>query len=188
MTLYARTIVGAGLALLLSAGASLLAHAQDVPLECKLMCPVNYGRCPDLNECLAEEKLCQLRCMETLNLPSQADVFTPPAGGYGADALSADGVMLGHGKNWDTKAGAESGAVRSCEKGGHPGCRVIASYRNRCLAVAWSKSGNMTPNGSWFVATAQVNAAAKSDAMKACAAAGFEDCFLRSFSCSGQAG
>jgi hypothetical protein len=140
MTRYARTLIGAGLTLLLSAGASVLARAQDVPLECKLMCPVNYGRCPDLNECLAEESLCHLRCMETINLPSQADLFTTPAGGYGADALSADGVMLGHGKNWDTKAGAESGAIQSCEKGGHAGCRV-----SRAIATAVSRLRGANP-------------------------------------------
>jgi hypothetical protein len=45
----------------------------------------------------------------------------------------------------------------------------------------------MTPNGSWFVAGAQVASAAKTDALKACSAASFDDRYLRSFSCSGRA-
>ena len=110
------------------------------------------------------------------------------AGGYGADALWVDGAMLGHAKNWDTRAGAESGAVQSCQKGGHAGCKAIYSDRNRCVALAWSKAGRMTPQGSWFVAGAQVGSAAKADALSACTQAGFKDCFVRSFSCSGQHG
>jgi hypothetical protein len=179
------TVLCASVVLWTGAGlwASVVAQA---PLSCEMQCNPNFAACTNVTECQGQQRLCIDTCNARLGLPPIGSAG-PPAGGYGADALSADGEMLGHAKNWDTRAGAEAGAVKSCEKGGHPGCRPIYSYRNRCVALAWSKSGNMTPKGSWFMASAQVNAAAKSDALKACSASGLRDCFLRSFSCSGQA-
>ena len=160
--------------------------AAQTAVACHLSCARNYGTCTNVTLCQGAERSCIDSCMMSLGLP-QDGAAKQPAGGYGADALSADGKMLGHAKNWDTRAGAESGAVQSCQKGGHPGCQAIYSYRNRCVALAWSKAGRMTLQGSWFVAGAQVGSAAKSDALSACAKAGFKDCFVRSFSCSGRA-
>jgi hypothetical protein len=57
-------------------------------------------------------------------------------------------------------------------------------HRHQCVALAWSRTGKMTANGSWYVAGAS---AAKNDALKPCSAAGFKDCYVRSFSCSGRA-
>lgn len=158
---------------------------MDIPLQCYNRCYVNYGRCANVTQCQGAQEQCLNSCALEANLPPSGPA-KPPPGGYGADALSSDGVMLGHAKNWDTPEGAKSGAVKSCAKGGHPGCRALYVYRHQCAALAWSRSGQMTPNGSWFVAGAQVGSAAKSDALASCAAAGFKDCYVRSFSCSGR--
>ena len=161
--------------------------AAQTAFACHMRCTIpNYGACADVTQCQNAQRACIDGCMMSLGLP-QGGSAKQPAGGYGADAPSADGEMLGHAKNWDTRAGAESGAVQSCQQGGHPGCKAIYSYRNRCVALAWSKAGRMTLQGSWFVAGAQVGSAAKADALSACAKAGFKDCFVRSFSCSGRA-
>jgi len=84
--------------------------------------------------------------------------------------LSATGRCW-HAKNWDTRAGAESGAVQSCQQGGHPGCQAIYSYRNRLRALAGEGRAD-DPAGLVFVAGAQVGSAAKADALSACAKAG----------------
>ena len=162
------------------------AASQQIPMQCFNQCSVDYGRCSNVTQCQGAQNQCLDICAQRANLPPLGPA-KPPPGGYGADALSSDGEILGHAKNWDTAEGAQSGAVKSCAKGGHAGCRAIYHYRNQCVALAWSKSGQKTPRGSWFVAGAQVPSAAKSDAMNTCSAAGFEDCYLRSFSCSGRA-
>ena len=157
----------------------------QIPMDCYNRCSVNYGQCADVLQCQNAQNKCLYTCALEANLPPSGPA-KPPPGGYGADALSSDGIMLGHAKNWDTPEGARAGAVKSCAKGGHEGCRPLYHYRHQCVALAWSRLGKMTPNGSWFVAGAQVAAAAKNDALKACAAGGFNDCYLRSFSCSGR--
>lgn len=161
------------------------ADAQ-IPMECYSRCYVNYGRCANVLQCEGVQNQCLNTCALEAGLPPRGPA-KPPPGGYGADALSSDGMMLGHAKNWDTPEGARLGAIKSCAKGGHEGCQALYHYRHQCVALAWSRSGKMTPNGSWFVAGSQVASAAKNDAMKACSAAGFKDCYLRSFSCSGRA-
>ena len=187
MSVAGRTLQFGLVALVAGVALASTAAAQRDASACYRQCAIkDYGRCADVTACQGAERTCIDSCMLSLGLP-QDGAAKQPAGGYGADALSADGEMLGHAKNWDTRAGAESGAVQSCQKGGHPGCKTIYSYRNRCVALAWSKAGRMTPQGSWFVAGAQVGSAAKSDALSACAKAGFKDCFVRSFSCSGRA-
>ena len=160
--------------------------AAQIPMQCYNRCYVDYGRCAHVTQCQGAQEQCLNNCALEAGLPPRGPA-KPPPGGYGADALSSDGMILGHAKNWDTAEGARSGAVKSCAKGGHEGCRALYHYRHQCVALAWSRSGKMTPNGSWFVAGAQVPAAAKSDALAACSAAGFKDCYLRSFSCSGRA-
>lgn len=161
------------------------AAQMEIPLQCYNRCYVNYGRCENVLQCQDFQNFCLNTCAHEAGLPPRGPA-KPPPGGYGADALSSDGVMLGHAKNWDTAEGARAGAVKSCAKGGHTGCRTLYVYRHQCAALAWSRSGRMTPSGSWFVAGAQVGSAAKSDALAACAAAGFKDCYVRSFSCSGR--
>jgi hypothetical protein len=160
--------------------------AAQIPMQCYNQCYVNYGRCPNVTQCQGAQEQCLSSCALEAGLPPRGPA-KPPPGGYGADALSSDGTILGHAKNWDTAEGARSGAVKSCAKSGHEGCRALYHYRHQCVALAWSRSGRMTSNGSCFVAGAQVASAAKSDALAACSAAGFKDCYLRSFSCSGRA-
>ena len=160
--------------------------AAQIPMECYNRCYVDYGRCQTITQCQGAQNQCLNSCALEASLPPRGPA-KPRTRRLRCRCVVKRRDVLGHAKNWDTAEGARSGAVKSCAKGGHEGCRAIYHYRHQCVALAWSKSGRMTPNGSWFVAGAQVASASKSDALAACSAGGFKDCYVRSFSCSGRA-
>ena len=109
--------------------------AAQIPMQCYNRCYVNYGRCADVLKCEGAQNRCLEHCALEAGLPPRGPA-KPPPGGYGADALSSDGMFLGHAKNWDNAEDARSGAVKSCAKGGHEGCRALYHYRNQCVALA----------------------------------------------------
>jgi hypothetical protein len=79
--------------------------AAQIPMECYNRCNVDYGRCANVTQCQGSQNMCLNTCALEANLPPSGPA-KPPPGGYGADALSSDGIMLGHAKNWDTAEGA----------------------------------------------------------------------------------
>lgn len=102
-------------------------------------------------------------------------------GGYGAIAISdSDEGALRWGKahGYESRARAESAAMRACTVGGLPGCRVRLWFSNACAALV------TTVDGHWWTYWRDSLAAARRAALAECERDGKGRCTLKEAFCS----
>ena len=99
------------------------------------------------------------------------DVYVPSR--YGAWALNPKTGISANAINAPSLEVAKKGAIETCEQGGNAPCKVFASIRNGCLAVAQGSKGKMPkayPGGS------KHRYRAEAEALKQCRDAGEPKC------------
>ena len=93
---------------------------------------------------------------------------------YGAWAVNIKTGIAGGALNMDSREAAEK-AIKTCEKGGrHAPCKIGASVRNGCIAVAQGKLGN-----KWKAFTGiKKPGLAEEEALRKCQASGYSQCTI----------
>ena len=99
------------------------------------------------------------------------DVYVPSR--YGAWALNPKTGISANAINAPSLEVAKEGAIKTCEEGGNAPCKVFASVRNGCLAVAQGSKGKM-PKA--YPGSSKHRYRAEADALKQCRDAGEPKC------------
>ena len=102
------------------------------------------------------------------------------AQGWGALAFSEKGTAYAYTRNYETKEGAEQGALAECAKFASD-CKIYETFQDRCLALAGS------PNGTYGWAWGGDAQARAERAMSECKRQGGEDCRMVVQFCTGSA-
>ena len=94
---------------------------------------------------------------------------------YGAWAVNLKTGIAGGALNMDSREAAEKEAIKTCEKGGRNApCKIGASVRNGCIAVAQGKLGN-----KWKAFTGiKKPGLAEEEALRKCKASGYSQCTI----------
>lgn len=94
---------------------------------------------------------------------------------YGAWAVNLKTGIAGGALNMDSREAAEKEAIKVCEKDGRNApCKIGASVRNGCIAVAQGKLGN-----KWKAFTGiKKPGLAEEEALRKCQASGYSQCTI----------
>ena len=94
---------------------------------------------------------------------------------YGAWAVNIKTGIAGGALNKDSRAAAEKEAIKTCEQGGRNApCKIGASVRNGCIAVAQGKLGN-----KWKAFPGiKKPGLAEAEALRKCQASGYSQCTI----------
>ena len=94
---------------------------------------------------------------------------------YGAWAVNLKTGIAGGALNKDSRAAAEEEAIKTCEQGGRNApCKIGASVRNGCIAVAQGKSGK-----KWKAFPGiKKPGLAEAEALRKCQASGYSQCTI----------
>ena len=101
------------------------------------------------------------------------------AGAAGALAIGGCGAY-GQAFDFRTTAAAHNSAMQKCKQSG---CRIVATLRKTCAALAVDVANPCGAHGS---AKASRLGAAQNDALRACYRGGGKDCVIRTFVCDGK--
>jgi len=107
------------------------------------------------------------------NSPKVVNINVPSK--YGAWAVNLKTGIAGGALNMDSREAAEKEAIKTCEKGGRNApCKIGASVRNGCIAVAQGKLGN-----KWKAFTGiKKPGLAEEEALRKCQASGYSQCTI----------
>ena len=94
---------------------------------------------------------------------------------YGAWAVNLKTGIAGGALNMDSREAAEKEAIKVCEKDGRNApCKIGASVRNGCIAIAQGKLGN-----KWKAFTGiKKPGLAEEEALRKCQASGYSQCTI----------
>lgn len=98
------------------------------------------------------------------------------AGALAAGTCGAYGQAFGY----RTIDAAQNSALKQCN---HPGCRIVATLRRSCAALAVDVANPCGPQGS---GQASRLGAAQNNALRQCYQGGGKDCVIRTFVCDGE--
>lgn len=98
------------------------------------------------------------------------------AGALAAGACGAYGQAFGY-RDLDV---AQNNALQQCKD---PGCRIVATLRRSCAAIAVDVSN---PCGAHGAAHAAMLGVAQNDALRKCYQGGGKECVIRTFVCDGK--
>jgi hypothetical protein len=101
------------------------------------------------------------------------------AAAAGALAVGACGAY-GQAFGYSTIDAAQNSALKQCK---HPGCRIVATLRKSCAALAVDVTNPCGPHGSGH---ASKLGAAQNHALRQCYQGGGKDCMIRTFVCDGK--
>ena len=107
------------------------------------------------------------------NSPKVVNINVPSK--YGAWAVNLKTGIAGGALNKDSRAAAEEEAIKTCEQGGRNApCKIGASVRNGCIAVAQGKSGK-----KWKAFPGiKKPGLAEAEALRKCQASGYSQCTI----------
>lgn len=167
-----------GLALVLSPGGAVRADPVSDGIICREECGAS-GSC--MSVCMKDRE--RLSAPETLQ-PMRP---MPPAPTlYSAIALDPTNLAVGSSRGYPARTDAERRAVAICRRAGGsaPGCRVLVSRNNACLALATSREGPGKRN-IWGYAWSDDGWVSRRNALRYCQKDGGARCAVAASVCSG---
>ena len=115
-------------------------------------------------------------CPDGQRLEGGGCVADAPPAKYGAIAIGTKGnvwygVVWSRDSDEDAKSGAMSGCLTQARKNKSTNCRVVHSFSDQCVALAWLNPGN-----GWGTAVRDTKAEAESAALGQCRSANPKSC------------